>query len=94
MKILFDTRDPVSGPLRGTAGQESFFIFYSPSAAQEAPSGAAATIITDQLSNNDSGDYAKKIRFYRGLGSDPFCDLCDFQMWIIFFYPGIGGFLG
>jgi len=46
------------------------------------------------LGGNDSGEYAQKIRFFRSLGSDPFCDLCDFQMWIIFFYPGIGGFLG
>jgi hypothetical protein len=64
------------------------------SAAQEAPSGAAATIITDQSGGNDSGECAQKIRFYRSLEPVPFCDLCDFQMWIIFFIQESADFLG
>jgi len=54
----------------------------------------AATIITDQVGSNDSGEYAQKFRFNRSLEPVPFCDLCDFQMWIIFFIQESADFLG
>ena len=49
-----------------------FFEFLFSDPQRGAPSWAAATIITDQLSSNDSGDYAQKIDFYWSLEPVPF----------------------
>ena len=60
-------RKPASGLSEARRGREVFNFIFSESAAGAPCFGAAATIITDQLSSNDSGDYAKKIRFFRSL---------------------------
>ncbi len=48
MKIIQYTKDPASGPLRGTAGEE-FLIFLSLIRRGGAPSGAAAFIVPEEL---------------------------------------------
>jgi hypothetical protein len=52
MKIVFFTKDPASGPLRGTAGRE-FFEFVHRSAALRSPFVAAAIIVSDGESCNN-----------------------------------------
>jgi hypothetical protein len=53
MKILKETR--LRASLEARRGSGSFFLFSDPP-HKEAPSEALATIITDQLSSNDSGE--------------------------------------